>query len=50
MANPDICLLQNTFVLAGSGKAVVCCVGSRTLRETEMKRDELLIEETMTDL
>ena len=44
--NPDPILLQDSLVMAGSGKAVVLCVGERTLREIELgtgdERDEKL--------
>ena len=36
--------------MAGSGKAVVCAVGKNTLREQELKKNELRMEETVTPL
>lgn len=35
-SNPDPILLANSIVMQGSGKAVVLCVGKRTLREVEL--------------
>jgi magnesium-transporting ATPase (P-type) len=33
LKNPDPILLQGSLVMTGQGKALVCCVGTRTLRE-----------------
>lgn len=48
--NPDPILLAGSLIMSGSGKAVVCCVGSKTLRETELTKDEMKIGEEETPL
>lgn len=50
MENPDIVVLQNSIVMSGAGKALVCAVGKGTLNEKEMTKNELLIEEVNTPL
>lgn len=51
LSNPDICLLQNSIVMAGSCNAVVCAVGSNTLNEVELTdKKSLIIEEIETPL
>jgi magnesium-transporting ATPase (P-type) len=50
LENPDIVVLQNSIVMAGAGKALVCAVGKGTLNEKEMTKNELLIEEVNTPL
>jgi P-type Ca2+ transporter type 2C len=49
-SNPDNLLLQESIVMQGSGKAVVLCVGKRTLREVELSddTDKLKIEDVET--
>jgi len=50
LENPDIVVLQNSIVMSGAGKALVCAVGKGTLSEKEMTKNELLIEEVQTPL
>ena len=48
--NPNPILLSGSLIMTGNGKAVVLAVGKRTLRETELTKDELKIGEENTPL
>lgn len=48
-ANPDPTLLAGSIVMAGSGKAVVLCVGAQTLREVELGSNEDKAEKLKID-
>lgn len=43
-------MLAGSLIKSGSGKAVVCCVGSNTLKEEELDADDLVIHEEETPL
>lgn len=48
--NPDTFLLKDTLVMAGSGKAVVLCIGKSTLVEKEKIHVEFNTEDDLTPL
>jgi hypothetical protein len=45
LQNPDMILLKDTFIMGGSGRALVLCVGDHTLVEKEKIVEEFSSEE-----
>lgn len=48
--NPDPFLLAASMVMAGSGKALVCCVGENTRLARSTNQEDLVIKEQQTSL
>lgn len=48
--NPDPFLLANSLIMTGSGRAVVCAVGSHTRFAQEFPTEQLTEEEQLTPL
>ena len=48
--NPDPLLFQGSLVLTGAGKAVVCAVGERTFRWSELKENEFELGDKPTPM
>ena len=48
--NPDPFLLANSLIMSGSGRAVVCAIGSHTRYTQQFKQEELGEDENLTPL
>lgn len=50
LKNPDMILLKDTLIMAGSGRALVLCVGDHTLVEKERIIEEFKTDDKFTPL
>lgn len=48
--NPDTFVLQDTLMITGSGRAIVLCVGDRTLKIKEIFEDQYISDDAETPL